>query len=69
MCDILVMVVCSHITVGLTNADFICGKVEDTLSSLTIKRSTPGSQATEAATIAIADPPRGGLRELLKHRT
>ena len=41
---------------GLSNAEFVCGKVENILS-------LPKDGWSKTPVIAIADPPRGGMRE------
>lgn len=51
---------------NITNIDFVCGKAEDTLGPQLVKHISHGTE-----TIAIVDPPRGGLhskvlRALLK---
>ena len=44
------------IYIGIHDAEFVCGKVENNLTPLTTRQ--------DRSIIAIADPPRGGLRKL-----
>ena len=49
---------CALITVGVSGATFVCGKAEGVLPSMIAKE--------RAEVIAIADPPRSGLRKSLR---
>ena len=49
----------SYFTTGITNIEFICGKAEDVLPTIT-NRFTG-----HANVVAVVDPPRAGLRKVL----
>ena len=50
---------------GVGKAEFVCGRVEDVLPGL--MGNMPKEESSDSSVIAIADPPRGGLRELGSH--